>query len=461
VAWASLPRVVVAGLSGDAGKTLVCLGLVRAMRARGLRVAAYKKGPDFIDAAWLGVAAGSPGRNLDTFLMPRDSIERSVARAASIADIAIVEGNRGLFDGVDARGTHSTAELAKAIGAPVILVVDATKVTATVAALVLGCRALDPALQLAGVVLNRVATPRHERVIREALANIGVAVLGAVPRIDDIQLPSRHLGLVTVAEHPAAERVVAALGELVGSSVDIDALRAVAASAPAVECGEQSPVLPPAAPRVRVGVFADTAFMFYYPENLEALVAAGAELVSVSPLADADLPAVDLLYAGGGFPEVYAAELSRNRAFRDQVAARVADGLPVWAECGGLMYLARSLSANGVTQPMVGALPLTISFTDRPKGHGYVVARVDGPNAFVPEESILRGHEFHYSRVEEGGDRVRTVLALERGVGVGGGRDGVVEKGVLASYTHFHALGMPGWAPALVAAARRGAWCAA
>jgi cobyrinic acid a,c-diamide synthase len=458
VARLGLPRVVIAGLSGDAGKTLLSIGLVRALRARGIQVAAFKKGPDFIDAAWLGVAAGRPGRNLDTFLMPQGSVIESMAGAAQWAEIAIVEGNRGLFDGLDARGAHSTAALAKLIGAPVVLVVDATKVTATVAALVLGCRTLDPDLPLAGVILNRLATARHERVIREALANIGVPVLGAVPRLDDLQLPSRHLGLVTTSEHPAAEGVVAALGEVIARHVDIDALRAVAATAVQLECSDPTPPRPAPVAQARIGVLDDAAFMFYYPENLEALEAAGAELVKLSPLADEALPAVDLVYAGGGFPEVWAAELSKNRPFREQLAARVADGLPVWAECGGLMYLAKTLATDNVSYPMAGVLPLAISFTGRPKGHGYVVARVDGANPFLAEESVLRGHEFHYSQVDAGADRVRTVLGLERGVGVGGGRDGIVERGVLASYSHFHAYGMPDWAPAVVAAARRGDW---
>ena len=453
-----LPRIVVAGLSGDAGKTLVCLGLTRALRARGFRVAAFKKGPDFIDAAWLGAAAGRPGRNLDTFLMPRAAILASLARSETAADVAVVEGNRGLFDGVDARGSHSTAELAKVIGAPVVLVVDATKVTATVAALVLGCRALDPELPIAGVILNRVATVRHERVIREALANIGVAVLGAVPRLDDLQLPSRHLGLVTVAEHPAAECAVAALGEVVARHVDLDAILAAARRATVLECDEAAPAPAPGGTTTRVGVFRDSAFMFYYPENLEALAAAGAQIVELSPLSDAGLPEVDLVYAGGGFPEVHAAELSANRSFREALAGRIANGLPVWAECGGLMYLARTLVADGVAYPMAGTLPLVISFTSKPKGHGYVVARVDGSNPFVAENTVLRGHEFHYSQVEEGAALVRTVLALDRGTGVGASRDGIVHGNSFAAYTHVHALGTPEWAPAMIAVAQRGGW---
>ena len=452
-----LPRIVVAGLAGDAGKTLVCRGLARALRARGLRVAAFKKGPDFIDAAWLAVASGQPGRNLDTFMMPRAAVLASVARAAATADIAVVEGNRGLFDGVDARGSHSTAELAKLIGAPVVLVVDATKVTATVAALVLGCRAMDPKLPLAGVILNRVATVRHERVIREALANIGVPVLGAMPRLEDLELPSRHLGLVTVAEHPAAAGAVDAIGEAASRHLDLDGILAAARGAEEL-AADDAPAARALPRKVRIGVLRDAAFMFYYPENLEALTASGAELVELSPLRDQGVPKLDLVYAGGGFPEVHAPELSANTTFREALAGRISRGLPVWAECGGLMYLARTLAADGVSYPMAGSLPLAISFTAKPKGHGYVVARVDGANPFMAEGTVLRGHEFHYSQIDDGGDALRTVLALERGTGIGGGRDGVVHGSVFAAYTHLHALGTPEWAPALIAAAQRGGW---
>jgi cobyrinic acid a,c-diamide synthase len=457
VARLGLPRIVVAGLAGDSGKTLVCLGLARALRARGLRVAAFKKGPDFIDAAWLAAASGQPGRNLDTFMMPRPAVLASVVRAAASADIAIVEGNRGLFDGVDAKGSHSTAELARLLGAPVVLVVDATKVTATVAALVLGCRAMDPALSLAGVILNRVATVRHERVTREALANIGVPVLGAMPRLEDLELPSRHLGLVTVAEHPAAEGAVAALGDEASRHLDLDGILASARGAGELTA-DAAPVAQAPHGTARIGVLRDAAFMFYYPENLEALAAAGAELVELSPLRDQGVPELDLVYAGGGFPEVHAAELSANTAFREALAGRISRGLPVWAECGGLMYLARTLLADGVSYPMAGTLPLAISFTARPKGHGYVVARVDGTNPFMAEGTALRGHEFHYSQIDQSGDAMRTVLALERGTGIGGGRDGVVLGNVLAAYTHLHALGTPEWAPAVIAAAQRGRW---
>ncbi|MBI4704400.1 MAG: cobyrinate a,c-diamide synthase [Deltaproteobacteria bacterium] len=451
------PRVVVAGLAGDTGKSLVTLGLARALRDRGARVAGFKKGPDFIDAAWLGAAAGGPGRNLDTFLMSEAAIRESVAGEQGRADVVLIEGNRGLFDGLDAAGTHSTAALAKLLRAPVVLVVDASKATRTVAALVLGCLRFDPELALRGVILNRIGTPRQLEVIRQAIAaSTEVPVLGALPRLGGQPLPSRHLGLVTAMEHPGTDEVLEALGREVGAAVDLAALMAIARCAgPLPAAVLPASAGPGAAPgAVRIGVLRDRAFSFYYPENLAALEQAGAELVFLSPLADGELPPLDGLYAGGGFPEIYAAELAANRAFREALAARIAAGLPVWAECGGLAYLARSLRVGGAEHRMVGALPIVVEQTGTPQGHGYVRARVDAGNPFLPPGTELRGHEFHYSRLAEQPAGLTTALAVERGRGVGGGRDGIVVGQVLATYTHLHALGTPQWAPALVGAAR-------
>jgi cobyrinic acid a,c-diamide synthase len=453
VARPGIPRIVVAGLAGDAGKSLVAAGLTRALTRRGRRVAPFKKGPDFIDAAWLGAAAGVPGRNLDTWLMSPATVVGAVERAARTADLVLVEGNRGLFDGADARGTHSTAQLARLIGAPVVLVVNAAKVTRTVAALVLGCRALDPDLALAGVVLNRVGTSRQEDLIRRALAaDVGVPVLGAIPRLEGQPLPSRHLGLVCAAEYPEREAALDALAGAADRYLDVESLCAVAGRAG----GLPGAVLPEprrgGGRRVRVGVLRDAAFSFYYPENLEALEAAGAELVPISPLAGRELPAVDALYAGGGFPEEHAAALAANQPLRRALAAALAAGLPAWAECGGLMYLSRALVRDGREHPMVGALPVVVEHTPRPQGHGYMAATVDRANPFFPVGTRLLGHEFHYSRVvgSFGGD---TALAVERGAGLGRGRDGLVVGNLVATYMHLHALGTPGWAAGLVQAA--------
>ncbi|HSK11458.1 MAG TPA: cobyrinate a,c-diamide synthase [Vicinamibacterales bacterium] len=446
------PRVVIAGLSGDAGKTLVAVGLAASLRKRGLTVAPYKKGPDYIDAAWLAVAAGRPGRNLDTFLMPPAALGDSLARAGAV-DVILVEGNRGLHDGSDAQGTHSTAALAKQLEAPVVLVVDATKATRTLAACVRGCAVIDPDLLLAGVILNRVASTRHERVIREAFAALGgPPVLGALPKLGDDPLPSRHLGLVTAVEHGASGRAIERAAATVTAHVDVEAVLAVARRARPATFPARAPREAPNGRGVRVGILRDEAFSFYYPENLEALAEAGAEVIDVSPLRSPSLPDVDALYIGGGFPEVHAAALSANGGFLRSVRAAVDGGLPVYAECGGLMYLARELRVAGHAHSMAGVLDLAVEQTSRPQGHGYVEAVVDAPNAFFPVGARLRGHEFHYSRPV--GGTTPGALRLERGTGLGGGRDGGVRGRVWASYLHLHALGTPSWAPGLVAAAR-------
>jgi cobyrinic acid a,c-diamide synthase len=448
----STPRVVIAGLSGDSGKTLLSLGVARALARRGLTIAPFKKGPDYIDAAWLGAAAGAQGRNLDTFMMDFAAIGSGLARALP-ADLALVEGNRGLFDGLDSAGSHSTAELAKLLGAPVLLVVDVTKMTRTAAALVQGCTTLDPQLHLAGVLLNRVGTVRQERVIREALVSSGgPPVLGALPRLEDELLPGRHLGLVTSVEHPRREESIDRASQAVETHVDLDALLETARGAPAATLPDAP--LNVAGSEIRIGVFRDEALSFYYPENLESLQEAGARLVFVSPLRVSRLPEVDALYFGGGFPEVHVDRLAANRPLREAVRAACEEGMPVYAECGGLMYLARELIVDNSARPMVGVLEVTVEQTARPQGHGYVEAEVDRSNPFFPRGSRLRGHEFHYSRVTGGPDAAATNLRLHRGQGIGGGRDGLVKGRTWASYLHLHALGTPSWARGFVELAR-------
>lgn len=447
----STPRLVIAGLAGGSGKTLLSVGLARALTQKGMAVAPFKKGPDYIDAGWLGAAAGRPGRNLDSFLMSPEALGEALVRGGA-GELLLVEGNRGLFDGLDARGTHSTAELAKRLRAPVVLVVDVTKSTRTVAALVLGCQALDGALDLAGVVLNRVSTSRQERVIREAIAGSGgPPVLGALPRLDSDPFPGRHLGLLTAIEHPEGEVAMALAAEAVTRHLDLPALLRIAASAPPIEVGARP--RPAAGRPVTIAVFRDQAVSFYYPDNLEALEEGGAELRFVSPLAGETLPEVDALYIGGGFPEAYADRLAQNHGLRRSLRSAAAAGLPIYAECGGLMYLARSLTVGGATYPMAGLLDLRVEQTPRPVGHGYVTARVEVANPFFERGATLCGHEFHYSRVI-GAVAPPAVLRLERGVGLGEGRDGLVSGRVWASYLHLHALGTPSWAPGLLALAR-------
>ncbi len=450
-------RLVISGLAGDVGKSLVTIGIIAALRAEGLRVAPFKKGPDFIDTAWLGAAAGRAGRNLDTFIMPPGQILGSLARREASTDITVVEGSRGLFDGQDESGTHSTAQLAKLIRSPVVLVIDTTKVTRTVAAMVLGCRVLDPELKLAGVILNRVGTRRQERVIRAAIAKeTGLPVLGAIPRIAQSILPDRHLGLVTQEEHPRAADAIAVATEQVQQHVDLATLRQLASSAEALENSGALPLpdVTEERSKVRLGVVRDRAFTFYYPENLEALQAAGAELVIISAIEDRELAEIDALYIGGGFPEEHAAALAANEKLRSALRERICDGLPTWAECGGLMYLAQGLRRDNREAQMVGALPVRVEHKLRPQGHGYVRGQVDGSNPFLPLGTELRGHEFHYSKLLMDTAPGPTVFCLRKGVGLGHGRDGLHHHKVVASYTHLHALGTPQWAEGLVAAAR-------
>jgi cobyrinic acid a,c-diamide synthase len=445
---------VIAGLAGDSGKTLVTMGLCAAFRARGLAVTAFKKGPDYIDAAWLRIASGSACRNLDTFLHGPELALESFRRHAA-GDLNLCEGNRGLLDGVDVAGTHSTASLARILEAPVLLVVGASKVTRTVAAGVKGCLALEPGLRIAGVVLNQIGGARHADIARRAVEELtGVPVLGVLPRVRETPMPGRHLGLVPPEEHGHALALRGELARLVGDHVELERVLELARSAPPMHGLAPDEARPAAT--VRVGVFSDSAFTFYYPENLEALERAGAELVLISGLADTRLPEVDALYLGGGFPETHAARLAANTGLHAELRAAVEAGLPVHAECGGLIYLARSLRSEAGTHAFAGVLPLDLELCARPEGHGYVELTVDGANPVFAPGTELRGHEFHYTRIvgRTVPDGLGTAFALRRGTGCGGGRDGVVHKNVLACYTHLHAVGTPGWAPALVDAAR-------
>ena len=449
------PRLVVAGTGGDSGKTLVSLGLCLAWRDEGFPVRAFKKGPDYIDAAWLAWASGSPARNLDTYLMGFDEVRRAFSTHADPAGPNVIEGNRGLFDGAGPEGTHSTAELAKAIDAPVVLVIGVTKTTRTVAALVQGLTHFDPDLRFAGIVLNRVAGARHESVVRRAIEDhCDVPVLGAIPALrGDDPLPGRHLGLVTVQERTGLDAVRERVLDLVRPALDLPAiLEGARQTAPPVA------VVPEEARRrsgdgVRIGVLHDNAFHFYYPENLEALEARGADLLLLSALESRHLPSLDALYIGGGFPETHAEALSANRPLRQAVRDAAAGGLPIYAECGGLMYLSESIRWRGREYPMAGVLPVRLAVERRPQGHGYAQVQVDGDNPYFPRGTVLRGHEFHYSRVIGGGDAVTTAFDVQRGTGSLPGRDGIVAGNVLASYIHLHARGTPEWADGLAARA--------
>lgn len=455
---AACPRVMICGLRGSTGKTLIALGLISAWEARGVSVAPFKKGPDYIDAAWHTRAGSRSCRNLDTYLMSQEVIRCSVGRHGGAADLALIEGNHGLFDGVGAEATASSAELAKLLQAPVILVVDCTKATRTVAAMVLGCQHMDPELRLAGVLLNRVATPRQQKAVRAAVEEIcGLPVLGSIPRLSDLEFPERHLGLLTPAEHPAVAGPIAIARQAVEAHVNLEKIRAITESAPPLTWTTPEEPQVPIGGRggVRIGVVRDSAFTFYYPENLEALERLGAEVVMVNALADRDLPPLDALYIGGGYPETHAAALSANGGFRAAVRREIEAGLPVIAECGGLIYLGEAMVMDGVAHPMVGIFPVTFELGKRPWGHGYACVAVEEVNPFFPVGTSLRGHEFRYSYARSTRtEALRLAFRMQRGTGFDRERDGLTYKNVLASFCHFHAGGTRQWAGAVV----RQAW---
>ena len=453
----ALPRLLVAGLSGGSGKTLVALGLLLRLRRAVVPVRAFKKGPDYIDAAWLRWASGQAARNLDTFLMGPELALSSFVRNGVDQGINVIEGARGLFDGFDLAGTHSSAALAKLLQAPVVLVVDGTKVTRTAAALVLGCQKLDPALSLAGVVLNNVNGRRHEQILRGAITNIcGVPVLGAIPKAAVGEpLPERHLGLVPPQEYKHLEGLERDLLEVVGGGLDLDALLAIARSAPPLATVPQESVPSSSATPVKIGYLLDSAVSFYYPENLELLEQAGAELVPISVLRAASLPEdLNALYIGGGFPETHAQELAANRTMLASIRSAAEAGMPVYAECGGLMLLSRALLWKGARYEMANLFPFEVEVSDTAHGHGYCELKVDKENPFFPVGTQLRGHEFHYSRIAPQSDWPATACEVRRGAGCFDGRDGALMKNVWASYTHLHALASPEWAKGLVVAAQ-------
>lgn len=458
----SPPRIVLAGLSGGSGKTFVSIGLCRALARRGLGVQPFKKGPDYIDASWLSHASRRTACNLDPFLLARPVLAALFAERSRAADIAIIEGNRGLFDGKDVEGTCSTAELARQLSAPVVLVLDATKMTRTAAAIVAGCKAFEPGLSLAGVILNRTAGERHRAILTRCIEELaGVPVLGRLPKMGENPIPERHMGLVSDQEHSAREAALDAIANVVERAVDLERLleaaRAAAPLAPsdpvpwpeAVCAPERAPV---------IGYVHDAALWFYYPENLEALTRAGAVLRRVSLLSPEPWPELDGLYLGGGFPETQASILAANIAIRDHVRALAEQGLPMYAECGGFMYLCRAVQLDGARHELAGVFPLDTRLCPRPQGLGYVEAVVEGENPFHPMGARLSGHEFHYSACTEPDPAASLpplALRMLRGHGMLSGRDGMLAADTFASYTHIHALGAPHWAPSFVRAALR------
>ncbi len=454
----AVPRLVISATRGGLGKTTLSLGITAAWRKSGRRVAVFKKGPDFIDAGWLGVAAGRSCYNLDLFMMESGRISRSFTEHVSDADAAVIEGNRGLYDGVDESGLYSTAGLSKLLKSPVVVIVDGTKASATVAAVVLGLRRYDEEVALGGVILNNVSSARHEDVIKKAIAkSSGLPVVGVVPRMRSSEFPERHMGLTPFHEHPEVEQAIQSACTAVERYLDLDALWKIAQSAG--ETGKPDSGVPEIRNReeekVAVGVVRDKAFQFYYPDNLEELERQGARICEINALRDRELPHdIDALYIGGGFPETQAAELAANESFCASVRLHARMGLPIYAECGGLIYLGRSLAVGAKRHAMTGVLPVDFVLEKKPQAHGYTVLKTTGASLFIDKGVTIRGHEFHYSRVAHVDGQFPMAYYVTRGSGINGSEDGFVQNNVVAAYTHIHALATPQWAPAIIKMAR-------
>ncbi len=455
-----VPRLMVSAAHKSSGKTTVTLGLAAAFAARGVALQTFKKGPDYIDPMWLALASGRACYNLDTYLMGEAAVQSAFARHAAGADLSLIEGNKGLYDGLSLDGSNSNAALARQLGLPVVLVIDARGMTRGVAPLILGYQAFERDIRIAGVILNRLGGARHEAKLRAVIEHYtDVPVLGAIQHDERLAVAERHLGLVPAAELDGAAQQVRAAATAVEAQVDLDRLQAVAAQAPALDAPRPGEAAPRAAGRrLRIGIARDRAFGFYYADDLAALEATGAQLIAIDTLADTRLPALDGLFIGGGFPEVHMEALQANAPLRHALREAIVAGLPVYAECGGLMVLARSVQWQGRVAQMVGAIPADVVMHERPVGRGYV--HLHETDAFpwpvgAAVGAPLRAHEFHHSSLENVDPHVRYAYRVVRGHGIDGRHDGIVWGNVLASYAHRHSAGTDGWAPRFVAFVRR------
>jgi cobyrinic acid a,c-diamide synthase len=455
-----IPRFMLAAPSGRSGKTVISIGLARVLTEQGYTVQPFKKGPDYIDPSWLSAASGNICRNLDAFLMEESVLLKSFGQASAHADIALIEGNMGLYDGIDGNGMGSSAYLARLLQTPVFLVIDTARMTRSVAALIMGCQNFEPDTRIAGVILNNVSGLRHAGKLIDAVEQYcKIPVLGVIPRDIGLNISERHLGLIPFNENSSSASVIAYIAQIAERHLDINGILKIAEDTGAENLNqlqqdkEASPesyrTWAPSDPPVRIGIFLDRVFSFYYPENLDALRKSGADIVFIDSLKNSSLPEIDALYIGGGFPEMFPEELAANNALMAEVALSIEGGLPVYAECAGLIYLSKGISSNNRFYPMAGVIPSSTEICKKPQGHGYVEIEVVQENQLFPLGKALRGHEFHHSMLLNT-DSLECVYHLKRGRGIDGSMDGIVYKNLFASYTHLHALGTPEWAGAFV-----------
>ena len=451
--------VLISAPQGRSGKTIASLALCAILRKRGFSIQPFKKGPDYIDPSWLSAAAGRICRNLDPFMMSGGVILASYQKAFEGADLSVIEGAMGLYDGLESDGWGSTAHLANILKLPVILVVNTIRMTGSIAALVSGYQHFQPGVNIAAVILNNVSGDRHvSKLVTAVEGHCGIPVVGRIPRDTTLHMTQRHLGHIPFSENNEAESIIERIGQKLDSCFDMDAILEIAGTS---SCSFQPPATLTdsnvGVGTVRIGVIRDQVFNFYYPENLVALQQAGAELVFINSIADR-LPEVDGLYIGGGFPEFFLKELEANRDLREDIAYAIEDNMPVYAECAGLMYLCRGIRWQNQRHEMVGIIPAEVELSHRPQGHGYVEAEVVEDNPLFPKGVNIRGHEFHHSKLTKLGD-LEFAYRIKRGHGISGSSDGIIYKNTFAAYTHLHALGMPEWAESFVGLALRERKC--
>ncbi|MFA4876524.1 MAG: cobyrinate a,c-diamide synthase [Methanoregula sp.] len=420
-----IPRIVVAGTHSGCGKTTVASGIMAALTGRGMKVQPFKVGPDFIDPSHHTKVCGRVSRNLDPFMMGESGCLGTFLDAARGADIAVIEGVMGVFDGVDGSDFASTAHVARILNAPVLLVVDAKGMSRSIHALIKGFLRYDPTIQIAGVIINRIGSPRHKEMIASSLE---ATALGWIPRREDMVVKSRHLGLFMAHESEKKENT----GTIIEEFCDVNGIVTIAGNAPPIKATQTgSPTIPA---RTRIGVAMDNAFCFYYQDNLDGLREAGAELVFFSPVHDS-VPDVDGIYLGGGYPELHLSGLESSPCIPGLRKAAL-DGMPIYAECGGLMYLSREIRAEK-TYRMAGILPADAEMTGRIQALGYVKGEVAGSGSVFSKNQVIAGHEFHYSRIIPDRD-ARYAIRLSRGKGIDAGQDGLISSNVLGCYTHAY-----------------------
>ena len=435
-----IPRIVVAGTQSGVGKTTIVSGLLMELRKRGKKVQSYKVGPDYIDPGYHALASGRPCHNLDSWLMPQERLLSLFGSTSRGMDLAVVEGVMGLFDG-GRGGVASTAAIARLIGAPVVLVVNCRSAGESIAAVVLGFQQYDSGVKIAGVILNQIGSDTHEQMVTEALQRIGVRVLGVIRRTENLKVQERHLGLVPVTEN-SAEAVLEHIHAAIAGHIDIEALIDIAAQAGCVEMPREASL--PESRSARIGVAQDEAFSFYYPESLRVLEEMGAELVPFSPLRDKALPEVDGLLLGGGFPEMCLDQLSGNQAMQRSIREAAQRQMPMLAECGGYMYLCRQVTSfEGRDYRMAGLIPEVCRMEKRLQTVGYVEATALADNVLCKAEESLRGHEFHFSRMEPVDSSVEKQSAFLMTKNRTGAqyRAGFAEQNLVASYLHIHFAG--------------------